>query len=482
MADVLLAFAKGPFEAVQKLVVIKVLREHLAEESEFTDMLLDEARLAAQLNHQNIVRTYEVDAVDGQFFIAMEFLDGQPFNRVKSRARRLAPQAFTLPMSALVFRDALTGLHYAHELENFEGKRLDVVHRDISPSNIFVTYDGVVKLLDFGIAKASGRTTETKTGVVKGKMKYMPPEQVLGEPVDKRADIFAVGMLLWEAAVGRHMWKGASDAKIVKALVTGQIPASPREQNPEVPELIDAICVKALAPAREDRYESAADFADALDEYLATLPKQPTNRQLSRLLGGLFEKERNAVKQVIEQQTARAKEEPATLEPMAISKPSPRAERQARSEAETYRPPAVSAPDDESQPDVSVRSRPHRGVLPLAAALVCVLGVLVWMLVRDDGAGDAAGAPSVIRLSLAAAPKRAEASIDGGPWHATPHATEVPRDGKTHQVAFRAAGHEPRTIDVVFDVDTVVELSLSREQTAATSRDAERDEKAPKPK
>src|SRR5690606_26496300 len=169
MAEVFLAAARGPDETgFSKLQVLKLLRPDLADEREFVDMLLDEARLAAQLNHPNVVQTLEAGCVDRRYFIAMEYLDGQPWYRVLRRARKrhgkLRPA-----LAYHVISEVLAGLHHAHELRDFYGDPLDVVHRDISPPNVFVTYDGQVKVMDFGIAKARGRITSTSTGVLKGK-------------------------------------------------------------------------------------------------------------------------------------------------------------------------------------------------------------------------------------------------------------------------------------------------------------------------
>src|SRR4029434_2518359 len=149
-------------------------------------------------------------------------------------------------MEMCILAEVLAGLHYAHELTDYDGAPLGIVHRDCTPTNIFFTYEGVVKVVDFGIAKATGRTTETRTGVVKGKTTYMPPEQALGLDVDRRADVFSVGVMLWEAATGQRMWKGMEDVVILARLINGEIPTSPREVNPDVPEAIDAICRRAL--------------------------------------------------------------------------------------------------------------------------------------------------------------------------------------------------------------------------------------------
>jgi len=198
MAEVFLAVAQGP-AGFNKLTVIKQIRPQLADDPEFLSMFLDEARLAARLNHPQIVQTNEVGHEANRYFIAMEYLEGQPLNRVVNRVGR---ERFPLAMHIGLLADTLAGLHYAHDLTDYDGTPLEVVHRDVTPHNIFITYEGQVKVVDFGIAKAMNSSSETKTGVLKGKVAYMAPEQARGEKVDRRADVFSVGVMLWEAAVG----------------------------------------------------------------------------------------------------------------------------------------------------------------------------------------------------------------------------------------------------------------------------------------
>jgi serine/threonine protein kinase len=192
------AHGRGGFN---KLVVLKAPKEHVLLESESRRMFLNEARLAARLNHTNIVQTNEVIDQGGHPIIVMEYLEGHSLAAVLARARTAIP----LAMHLRIIVETLRGLHYAHELTDLGGTPLNVVHRDVSPQNVFVTYDGQVKLIDFGIAKLMG-SVETVTGVVKGKMRYMPREQLDGAHVDRRADVYATGVMLWEAATRERMW------------------------------------------------------------------------------------------------------------------------------------------------------------------------------------------------------------------------------------------------------------------------------------
>ena len=295
MADVYLAVVQGP-AGFNKLVVIKKTRSELAQDPEFLAMFLDEARLAARLNHPNVVQTTEVGQDGERYFIAMEYLDGQPLNRIRARAAG----AFTALMQARVLADVLAGLHHAHELCDFDGTPLGVVHRDATPQNVFVTYDGLIKVVDFGIAKAVDSSSETRTGVVKGKVTYMAPDQARGERVDRRADVFAVGVMLWEAIAGRRMWKGIPELTVVHELMNGKLP-SLRAAVPEVPDALARICERALAIEPDARYATAQEMHDALSEYVDGAG-HTSAREVGKFVADRFAEDRAKVKNLIESQ------------------------------------------------------------------------------------------------------------------------------------------------------------------------------------
>jgi serine/threonine-protein kinase len=254
MGDVLLAVAQGP-KGFNKLQVIKRLRPELAQDPEFLAMFLNEARIAARLNHPNVVQTNEVSEHEDEYFIAMEYLEGQSLYGVMKRAQSLQAKGgkpFPMAMHLHVLAEACEGLHYAHELVDYDGTPLQLVHRDCSPQNVFVTYDGEVKVLDFGIAKAADSATMTRTGVLKGKVPYMPPEQLDGTHVDRRADIFAIGAMIWEAATGVRLWKGLNDIQIAHRLHQKDIP-TPSSFEPTVDPKLEPICMKAQAERPHER-------------------------------------------------------------------------------------------------------------------------------------------------------------------------------------------------------------------------------------
>ncbi|MEZ4299521.1 MAG: serine/threonine-protein kinase [Polyangiaceae bacterium] len=300
MAQVFLALARGP-AGFNKLAVIKQIREQLADDPEFLTMFLDEARLAARLNHPNVVQTNEVGEDGKRYFICMEYLEGQPLNRIIQRLGR--ENGLPLGHSLRILVEALAGLHHAHELADYDGTPMQVVHRDVTPHNIFVTYAGQVKVVDFGIAKALSQSAETKAGVLKGKVAYMAPEQARGDKVDCRADIFSVGVIMWEALVGRRMFKGLTDVVIIQKIVNGQL-QSPRSAKPDVDERLDAVCMKALAHNREERYESAAEFAAAIEEALDAMGDRTNLRDAGKLILQSFESERARIKALVEAATS----------------------------------------------------------------------------------------------------------------------------------------------------------------------------------
>jgi serine/threonine-protein kinase len=257
MSIVYLTLAHGPAQ-FNKLLVLKLLNPTLALDPALVSMFLAEARLAARLSHPNIVQTIEVGTDDSCHYIVMEHLDGQPFSRLLSRARR---SGVTLPLylKLAVIAGALEGLAYVHGLADFDGKWLGLVHRDVSPHNVFVTYDGQIKLLDFGIAKATDGFEWTRTGFLKGKVAYMAPEQAAGDRVDARGDVFAVGVMLFEAVTGRRYWSQATgDLQILRSLVDGDLPSRRPGALDGVPLGLGSLIQKCTAPDPSSRYENAA--------------------------------------------------------------------------------------------------------------------------------------------------------------------------------------------------------------------------------
>ncbi|NVJ08416.1 protein kinase [Myxococcus sp. AM001] len=289
MAEIFLAKLLGA-DGFERNVVIKRMLPHLTNNPDFVEMFRDEARLAAKLAHPNIVQIQELGFAEGCYYICMEYLAGEDFSttlRLAGRKRHYVP----LPVVLRVLIDAARGLHFAHEFTNEAGQPLNVVHRDISPSNLYLTYQGQVKVLDFGIAKAESRLVNTRTGVVKGKYMYMAPEQARGKEVDRRADVFALGVSLYEALTHVRPFSRENDLAVLNALLQGEL-KPPRELRPDLPEELEAILLKAMAFKPEDRYPTAEAFADALETFLSEHLSGSGAMPLGAFLKGHFGEER----------------------------------------------------------------------------------------------------------------------------------------------------------------------------------------------
>ncbi|MDQ3263666.1 MAG: protein kinase [Myxococcota bacterium] len=265
MAQIYLARQSG-LEGFEKLLVVKRILPHLAENQDFVRMFLDEARIAARLNHPNVVQIFDLGSQDGSYFIAMEYIHGEDVRRVWKRGANRG-RTLPLPLVCRVMMDACAGLDYAHKKADAAGKPLGIVHRDISPQNILVTFEGEVKVVDFGIAKAADQATVTRSGVLKGKYSYMSPEQARGERLDRRSDIFALGIVLHELLTGHRLFKRTNDIQTLNAVTECKVPA-PSALNPEVPADLDRLVLKALARTPEQRFEDAAELQLALEEWL----------------------------------------------------------------------------------------------------------------------------------------------------------------------------------------------------------------------
>ncbi len=297
MADVFLAVAHGPM-GFNKLTVIKRLKPVLSTEPSFRQMFLDEARLAARLAHPHVVHTYEVGEEDGAYFLAMEYIQGQSLNRVVKQTLRRGQRIDPLVAGRIV-ADALDGLAYAHELTDYDGRPLSVIHRDVSPHNLLLGYDGNVKVVDFGIAKAASSSTETEIGVLKGKVAYMAPEQASGVNVDQRADLFAMGIVFWEMLTHKRLMAADTAAITLHRLMNERI-ARVSEHVPGIDPRLDDIVARALEKDPRNRWPSARAFRDALDEVLSTSHRLVRHEEVSRWMSEMFAETRDEVHKQIQ--------------------------------------------------------------------------------------------------------------------------------------------------------------------------------------
>ncbi len=471
MARVLLTMSEGP-HGFNKLLVVKELREELAHDPEFLAMFLDEARIAARLNHPNIVQTYEIANDKEQYFIAMEYLEGQPLNAV---FRRIGRKQIPLEIHLKILADVLAALEHAHALADFDGTPLHVVHRDVSPQNVFITYDGHVKLVDFGIAKAAGASSRTQEGILKGKISYIAPEQARCEPVDARADVFAVGLMLWEALAGRRMIQKEDEASVLARRMAGMDP-SIRTVVPDIPNELATICDKAMAGRVEDRFQSAKDLQEVLEAYLARSDFRVGPKEIGRIVVDGFADERARIKKSIE---LAMKQADTTAEPMQIELMPASLKVTSESLPRVY----AGAPSDPPAANTTALTAamppPSRGrsILPAVAAgsllALVALGVVVYAKRPDTAAAGASNqAPAdasaqTIDVKIRV-PQGATAKLDGASVE-QPFSARVPRDGSLHQLEVSQPGFETERRALTYDKDIDVDIQLRALDASASA-------------
>src|SRR5256885_1638865 len=257
-------FGAGGFE---RLVAIKRILPNIAEDEEFISMFIDEAKITVQLNHANIAQVYELNHISNSYFIAMEYIPGKDMRAIFDRCRKKGEPA-PIPLTCYVVGKCCEGLDYAHR-KNVNGRDMNIVHRDVSPQNVLISYEGEVKVIDFGIAKAIGKATKTQAGILKGKFGYMSPEQIRGLPLDRRSDVFALGVCLYEMLTGERLFIGDSDFSVLEKVRKAEV-LPPSTYNRRIPEVLEKIVLKALAKEVEDRYQYASEVGDDLQRFLTS--------------------------------------------------------------------------------------------------------------------------------------------------------------------------------------------------------------------
>ncbi|HTN52963.1 MAG TPA: serine/threonine-protein kinase [Anaeromyxobacter sp.] len=353
MADLWRAEVSGA-EGVVKEVALKLVRGEHAAQGEFVRMFIEEARLASRLSHANVVQVFEFDQVDGRYYLAMELVRGHHLGRVMERARELGLKV-SLPCAVHACAEVAKGLAYAHRLAE-GGRPVGLVHRDVSPHNVLVSFEGEVKLADFGIARVLSRAEVTAPGTLKGKLAYMAPEQARGAPVDARADVFALGVVLWELCAGRRLFARDEEAATLAALLNGPPPSPPSAWNEAVPPELDAAVLGALEADPARRTPSADALGAALGRVLLRIAGSPEDWDLRSLMHRLF---------------------PEGASPAAGP----------RLDATRVQPSPGPAPAEGAEPTAATRTaraaRPHRGLRVGALALAGILGLAGgWLAVR----------------------------------------------------------------------------------------------------
>ncbi|MDI3287164.1 serine/threonine-protein kinase [Polyangium sp. 15x6] len=535
MADVYLAVVPGP-AGFNKLQVVKRLRRDYVEDPDHIEMFLDEARLAARLNHPNVVQTFEVSESDGEYFMAMEYLEGQPFNRIISRAKKDPPPPGLLYR---IVADALAGLHYAHELTDYDGTPLHIVHRDASPHNVLVTYDGHTKILDFGIAKSEVRSGETRTGIVKGKVGYMAPEQARCKPLDRRADVFVLGIVLWEIAAGRKLWDKASDIEVLHRLATGEYPRV-HDVEPNAPEEIDRICAKAMARDPADRYTTASEMRAEILAYLDRAGLRVSSEDVGRYVTSAFGDKRADIRRVIDQQISRLKAQqsgerlaipdvagPPDAAPDSLSIPNLGGSGRHSMNGSGSNPkgltgsnaripgPSSLPPGAPPETTMQVAAAPvsNRGSMIIGAAIVMAAAIGAFALLKSRTPASNVAVPStestqaeaarqpapstapvgaasiaattapegtaMVEIKVRAIPAQAEIFLDGAHLPTNPFTGKFPADGASHRVHAEARDHRSAAQIVTFDKDAKIELVLEPKGGAAQASNTTTGEESP---
>jgi len=434
MAELYRARRRG-VEGFEKIVAIKKILPHLADNEGFITMFADEAKLAAQLNHPNIVHIYDLGKIEGGgYFIAMEHVEGRDLRAILDSARDLS-MPLPVPLAIYVASKVASALDYAHRRRDGEGRDLHIVHRDVSPQNILISYEGDIKLCDFGIAKAASKVSQTESGALKGKIQYMSPEQAWGKPIDRRSDLFSLGAVLYELLTEQKLFRGDSDLTVLEK-VRAASASPPSAVNTEVPKPLDAITLKALAKEPEDRYANASDLLRDLEQVLYSYTPAPGSADLAIFLHRLQAEEaavaeakaREAARAVpeaeVDQKPKRAKAAPVARRTGTITAvPAPTAAPPSGSGA----PPAAPAgPKPTTSPDVfgsfapradDAERKGRTALLAGIAAAVLLLGAAgYWMITRKPSAPAAPAvaptAPPPTAVPVAVMPTAAPPAID----------------------------------------------------------------------
>src|SRR5581483_919202 len=299
MAEVFKAKSFG-VEGFEKILAIKRILPSLAEDSDFIEMFIDEAKICGQLNHANICQIFELGRVTDSHFIAMEYVWGKDLLQIQNRFRKLR-QTMKPEMAAFIAAKMCEGLDYAHKKKDATGRPLGIIHRDISPQNILVSYEGELKVIDFGIAKAASRSSKTQAGVLKGKFGYMSPEQVRGLPLDRRSDVFAIGTILYELLTADRLFVGESDFETLEKVRNVACPPVSKV-NPKVPPALEKIIMKALARDPDDRYQWGSEMMEDLQSFLMGYEPVFTAKALSSWMRESFALEMKREQEILDEQ------------------------------------------------------------------------------------------------------------------------------------------------------------------------------------
>ena len=488
MGDIYVALLDG---GLDRLFAIKRMKAQFSADDSLVRMFNEEARISVRLSHPNIVQTFELGASDGAHFIAMEYLEGQSLGRLLSRARA---QQKELPLNLVlqIASDLLGGLEYIHTFESSDGRPAQMVHRDVTPHNVLITYDGQVKLIDFGIAKVTDSSQDaTSIGTIKGKIGYMPLEQVRGDMLDGRADIYAAGVLLWEAIAGRRMWHGKSEVEILHGLTNEKRPRL-REFAPNVSDELERIVERATAPNRAERYGTAREFQADLEQLIPN-DTAAGNRDRIQLMSELFGKDRaekreridslvKASQQSLLSSTQARPGDVSSLPHLGSAAGAPAGEMASRSSTGPSARDGNAVGPHSQLPTASSGSTQRLRISAIASAIAVSGGILVIANYRPQehamphaSAPETSAAPGVelehetpdaspspsptVKITIRVRPASARIHIDEVLIGTSPTVAEFFK-GRRHSLRVEAPGFAPYRAETVAESDTQLEVSL----------------------
>lgn len=467
MAELFLGRRVGP-SGFQRTVAIKMILPHLARNSGFVTMFLDEARIAASIHHPNVVTVDELRNEGEELFMVMEYLAGETtsilLSRLVARQRLLDPA-----LAAFIVAEMCAGLHAAHELKDEDGAPCAVIHRDVSPQNIFVTYDGMVKILDFGVAKAADRLTATKSGLIKGKFEYMSPEQIMGGTLDHRSDIFPTGIVLFELLTGRRLFKGVNDAATVRVLLERRVDP-PSAYHEAVPAALDEICLKALARSKRRRYATAAELRRDLVAVIRDLePNDLPEQRLAKLMHELFEERIASKLEMLRQARESAVVNAIVESDTSIDIELPAATIEIQSVLETE---IIEAPKSgrASWVVALVVAAAVLSLLTVAAVAIMNFGGQLPLIseqtvtAQDDAPTDVA--LRTVKITVTSEPAGASVVIDGEERFRTPGELTLLRGERPVNVKLVLHGYRTSEELIVPDTDLRLRVNLSEESTS----------------
>lgn len=474
MAEIFRAIAYG-VEGFTKEVCIKRILPTLTADETFIRMFIAEAKIAVTLHHTNIVQVFDLGRIGEHYFIAMELVKGRDLLQIINQCRA-AKQRVPVPIALYIMARVCQGLDYAHRVKS-EGRPMGIIHRDVSPSNILVSWEGEVKVADFGIAKAAFKDEKTVTGTLKGKYGYMSPEQVRGDPVDHRSDIFAAGILLWESLVGKRLFKGPTDLETLERVRAAEVQSPPSKINKSVTPEIDALVLKALSLHVEDRYQTAGAFHDAIADQLFSTGQRIDSTTLAAFMQEQFSREIQR-----EEELERERSRPGFVPPPppydpSVGTPTPTPSGPIQLPAVGTGPPGPSTRHD--IPPGTTRPEGKPPMSSLAIGLLATLGLLLaggavvlvyWLVTRPRPLppGEPVQQPAVVTprpepapspeptprkgtLSISSQPAGARVILDGQPTgRTTPTEVGDLDRARPHTVKLALRGHKPWSKRVVF--------------------------------